>query len=73
MHFTKKLKVFNFLNLLQVKKELQARNSPLFESSKMLNISFGIPKDFEIGTFKKLMAQVKLKDLKVFLKFRENL
>ena len=49
------------------KKELSIGDNPLSENSKNLNLSFGIPKGFDIRSFKKNMNKVNLEDL-IYLK-----
>ena len=51
------------------KKELQIRDTPLSKSSKMLKISNGIPKDFDIRTFKKHLSIIDLEELREFYDF----
>lgn len=51
------------------KKELQIAESPLFESSKMLNFSFGTPEKFEVRKYKWLLSRVNFQHLKEFRDF----
>ena len=51
------------------KKELQIAESNLLKSSKMLDFSNGIPKDFDIRTFKLLLSSIDLKELNRFYNF----
>jgi hypothetical protein len=55
--------------LVNNKKELQIEESLLFKSSKMLNLSFGIPKNFDIRTYKSYLSMINLYDLKQLHKF----
>lgn len=55
--------------LVNTKKELQIAETPLFESSKMLNFSFGTPENFDIRTFKKYLSMIDLDKLKEFYEF----
>ena len=51
------------------KKELQIAESDLLKSSKMLKSAYGIPKKFDIRTFRKYLSRVNLEELKEFSKF----
>jgi hypothetical protein len=53
---------------LNSKKELQIAETPLFESSKMLKISFGTPEKFDVRTYKKLLSRIDFQHLKEFHK-----
>ncbi len=55
------------------KKELQIEDSPLFKSSKMLQISNGIPKNFDILTFKKYLTMIELEDLIEFSRLLKSI
>ena len=55
------------------KKELQIADTPLFESSKLLKISFGIPEKLDIRTYKEKLSRINLEDLKAFAKFIKDL
>ena len=48
------------------KKELQIAETDLLKSSKMLDFSFGIPKDFDIRTLGVYLLNINLQDLKEF-------
>lgn len=48
------------------KKELQIAETPLFESSKMLKISFGTTEKFDVRKYKKLLSRVDSNELKEF-------
>lgn len=54
---------------VSTKKELQIAESDLFESSKMLNISNGVPDGFDIRTFKYHLSKIDLEEMKEFHKF----
>lgn len=58
---------------LNSKKELQIAETPLFESSKMLKISFGTPEKFDVRTYTKQLSRIDLEELNVFNKFIKNL
>lgn len=49
------------------KKELHIAESPIFESSKLLKISFGTPEKFDVRTYKKLLSRINLEDLNCFI------
>ncbi|APW66329.1 hypothetical protein LPB137_10960 [Poseidonibacter parvus] len=51
------------------KKELQLAETPLVKSSKMLEKLYGIPKEFDIRTFKKYLSKIDLEDLDKFSNF----
>lgn len=55
------------------KKELQIADTPLFESSKLLKISFGIPQNLEVRTYKEKLSRINLDELKAFVKFIKGL
>lgn len=55
------------------KKELQIAESPIFESSKMLKISFGTPGNFDIRTYKEILSRINLDDLKKLENYVNNL
>lgn len=59
--------------LVNTKKELQIAKTPLFESSKMLNFSFGTPENFDIRTFKTHLSMIELDKLKEFYLFMNKL
>jgi hypothetical protein len=48
------------------KKELQIEENPLFECSKILNLSYGIPERLDIRTYLKYLSIVDLEDLEEF-------
>jgi len=54
---------------IDTKKELRIEESPLLKSSKIVNLSFGIPKEFDIRTFKKYLSKIDLEDLDKFSNF----
>ena len=54
---------------IDTKKELQIAESDLFESSKMLNISNGVPNGFNIRLFKHHLSKIDLDEMKIFHKF----
>ena len=54
---------------VSTKKELQIAESYLFESSKLLNVSNGVPDDFNIRTFKHHLSKIDLEEMKAFHKF----
>lgn len=55
------------------KKELKIEESNLFKSSKMLNFSNGIPKEFDSRTFSCYISKNNLEDLKDFYTFLINI
>jgi len=50
------------------KKELQVAETPLLECSKLLKIAFGIPDKLDIRTYKSLLSNIDLEELKSFHK-----
>jgi hypothetical protein len=54
------------------KKELKIEESPLFKSSKMLNILNGSPKDFDIREFKRQLVMIDLEELEKLYNFVKN-
>jgi hypothetical protein len=55
--------------LIDNKKSFTIRKTHLLQSSKLLNFSFGTPKDFDIRTFLKYLSMIDLYDLENFYKF----
>jgi len=63
------IKKLMFELFVDSKKSLAIGKSPLFLSSEVLNISFGIPEKLDIRTLKEYLSSVDLEGLKDFRKF----
>lgn len=62
------MKNYLFELFITTKKELQIQESPIFKSSKMLDLYIGTPERFDVWVFKGFLRMIDLEELKYFVK-----
>lgn len=62
------IKAYGIELLINTKKELQIKDSPLFKSSKMLNSLNGMPEEIDSWTFFNSLNQIETEDVEFLLK-----